>query len=470
MTYRTICFDHQATRKLTGKFEGTNDRLAIVWHSNETHNAIGMIEMPDKTAESQSLAIRTNCDTFGIEDEQVVGVTCDNAATNVGIRRGTCVLLEHALNKSLLRLMCRHHILEIVIKDVYHHLFSSDTPNNLFFPLLKERWADLREQDFPFTPFNPYSFIGDIDFGTHDQFESLKNRALIELRAHSRNGNIRDDYREVTLLALKFFGEVQIITKGNQVKFRTLINPSNARFMATIIQGLECYLFRESFDWDADSVMQRNLMRFCAFASLIYIRYWNRCSILFDAPRNDLNFLQELQEYKLFDEAVANIAIAAFNRHLHYLGEELAPLSLFSEKVSNQEKNDIAEKLVATFDKIMPPRGLNASNSNHIAYNDGNHDQNHDWRAKSVADFIGNRSLFFFEVMNLPRNFLRSDANGWKRNREYISAKRNIKRALICINDASERVISNCKNKFSKQRCRKESTFRQNMLSLNIIS
>ena len=59
-----------------------------------------------------------------------------------------------------------------------------------------------------------------------------------------------------------------------------------------------------------------------------------------------------------------------------------------------------------------------------------------------------------------------SDANEWKKQPSYISAKKTVQNALICINDASERVISNSKVKFNKQRCRKESSFRQNMLNL----
>lgn len=67
-SYGTICFDHQATRKLTGKYEGNSHRLAIVWYSNEIHNIIGMPEIPNKTAGSQVVAIRQIFEDFGIED------------------------------------------------------------------------------------------------------------------------------------------------------------------------------------------------------------------------------------------------------------------------------------------------------------------------------------------------------------------------------------------------------------------
>lgn len=469
-TFGTICFDHQATRRIAGKYEGTSHRLAIVWYSNQAHNAIGMPEMPDKTAESQAEAIKNTCEEYGVESRQAVAFGCDNEITNVGIHAGTCVLVERFFNKSLLRLMCRHHILELIIKSVYDLLFGAETQRNVFFVILQRRWSHLREANFPFNAFNETSFTEDMDPGTHQEFEALMNRALNDLRAHALSKKVRDDYREVTLLALNFLGEIRETTKTNQVKFRTLINPSHARFMASIIQGLECYLFRRSIDWTEREEMKHNIMRFSTFSALIYIRYWNRSSNLFDAPSNDLDLLQELQTYKLIDRPVAIAALNAFNRHLNYMGEELSPLSIFSEKTSIQEKNLIAGKLLLTENKITPIRGTKVDNQicNHIAYCSGRTDGDYDWSSISVIDLVGDRSQFFFDTLNLPRSFLRLDASQWKINRDYIRAKQNVQNALMCINDGSERVISNCKNKFNKQRCRKETSFRQNILNLHI--
>lgn len=348
-SFGTICFDHQNMQKISGKYEGTSHRLAIVWHSKSVYNVVGIEGMLDKTAESQVQAIGRACQNFNIEEEQIVGLTCDNENTNTGVRRGTCVLLEIALNKSLLRLMCRRHILEIVIKDVYHHLFNSDTPNNIFYNMLKEIWGGLREASFPFREFNEDSFTEEMDLGTYNAFEELKNKAILELISHSQSKLVRDDYREITLVALKFFGYDKNSRKANEVKFRTIINPSMARFMAVAIQGIECYLFRRSINWDERQEMKYNIKRFSTFVALIYVRYWNRCTNLFDAPFNDLSFLQELQTYQMIDEPVANVAMSAFCRHLNYMSEELTPLCLFSEKVSVDEKNQISAKLRASF-------------------------------------------------------------------------------------------------------------------------
>lgn len=65
--------------------------------------------------------------------------------------------------------------------------------------------------------------------------------------------------------------------------------------------------------------------------------------------------------------------------------------------------------------------------------------------------------------MNFGRNFLRLNANQWDSDFEYQAAKKTINNTVVCVNDATERVISNCKKKYNSQRCRKESSFRQNI-------
>ena len=47
------------------------------------------------------------------------------------------------------------------------------------------------------------------------------------------------------------------------------------------------------------------------------------------------------------DAGVAESALTALRRHLWYLTEELVVLSLFSNKVSDDQKEKIAEKLIS---------------------------------------------------------------------------------------------------------------------------
>lgn len=456
----SVCFDHHSMKQLSGKFMPKEHRLAIVWHSNSKDKLISIDKMRNKTAASQAALILRSLEFFGLENHAVAAV-CDNERTNTGIDNGTCVVLEDLLDRYLLRTMCKHHIYEIVVKDVYGYLFSSSAPTNLFHPILVEKWSELKQSDFPFIGFGDEldeDFV-DLDENQVETYEYFKEIAVQQLETHSTQLFLRDDYKEITKVSLKFLtSQRENLTKSNQTQFDGLQNPSNARFMATSIQALKCFLFRHHLNWDSNERMKisENLPRFCLFLSLMYVRYWNRSNIVFDAGINDLKFLQELEDYADLDHGTSHVAIEALSRHLYYLSEELIVLFLFSDKASISEKNRFAARLLQ-IDDDMPERDLR---SNHIKYN-GNVT---DWRRKQITDFIGQRSLFLFRALDISLDFLNIDAEQWSSNALYCSGKAKISATLICVNDNTERVISACKNKYKRQRCKNESSFNRSMI------
>lgn len=457
-SFGTICFDHHLMKQLNGKFRKKEDRLVILWHSDDKDRLISIEKINNKSGLSQMRAIVAACESFNIRSRQIVALSCDNENTNTGTESGTCILLEYELMKYILRLMCRHHIYEIVLKAVYRYLFISETPVNLFHSILVDMWSYIKDRNFPFDGFNENDeeMMGFTD-ESYFVYETFKERAIIELKGHSNHPFVRDDYAEITNVSLKFLTGVRTnLTKANQVQFRTLQNPSNARFMSSAIQGLQCFLFRNNLDWEGRETVISQLPRFCIFLTLIYVRYWNRSNSLFDAGINDLNILKELEEYKIIDNELANIAIDALSRHLYYLSEELIVLCLFSDKLSASCKSEIATKL-SQLNVELPERNLR---SNHIKFN-GNVE---DWRERELIDFVGERSLFLFQLLDIQYTFLNLDATHWATNIEYLDAKRKISASIVCVNDCAERAISASKMKYKRQRCRNEISFRRSMI------
>lgn len=121
------------------------------------------------------------------------------------------------------------------------------------------------------------------------------------------------------------------------------------------------------------------------------------------------------------------------------------------------------EKLNVFLDQMMPPRMNANQNSNHISYVGDIDCSSNVLNTLNLVDLIGERSPYIFSIMKLGRNFLRLDADHWHNDCEYQAAKKTVNNTLVCVNDATERVISNCKRKYKSQRCRKESSFRQNI-------
>lgn len=464
--FGTICFDHQKMQELSNKFATQKDRLGIVWHSEDRDRIIAVKEMPNKAGLSQAVAILESCDEFDIVNDQIVAVSCDNATTNVGYKTGTCALVEDKLQKPLLRLMCNHHITEIVIKDVYHHLFSTDTPNNLFYPILKEQWMQLREENFPYAPFEEQTYTENL-FGLEQEiFDELKENALASMRNQLASPSIRDDYKELNILGMKFFGERFNYKKRNQVKFYALINPSNARFMGTAIQALKAYLFRDSLDWNspAREKIRQDLEVFVIFIVLIYIPLWNGSNILFDAAVNTIECLKKLEKLSHLYLQIASVAKVALCRHLSYLSEELSPLAIFSNKISCEEKNEITAKLMQ-FDSVnLPPRKIGPNeHSNHIAYSENI--EFGELERLDISKLIGGRSHYLFNIMKINTDFLRCDAETWSTNNQYLNARNIISKSLICVNDNSERVFAASKHRITRQRCKKNDSYIRSMFA-----
>ena len=81
------------------------------------------------------------------------------------------------------------------------------------------------------------------------------------------------------------------------------------------------------------------------FAVFCYVPRWITALIPSSASQNDLNFLKRLETYKNTDKVCSDAAIRAFQNHLWYLTEELSVLGLYSNNVSPQVKEKMAQKL-----------------------------------------------------------------------------------------------------------------------------
>lgn len=139
---------------------------------------------------------------------------------------------------------------------------------------------------------------------------------------------------------------------------------SNARWMQRAIDAFKAYLFREKLDLNEDEELIRQLERFCTFVAVIYVKYWNRCTNAIDAGYNDFSLLKDLEVYMEYDTEIAQTAKERFHPHLYYFGEELIPLSLFSAKVSNEEKKQMRDKLLSYANSIMRGRTIDSCKYN----------------------------------------------------------------------------------------------------------
>ena len=116
-----------------------------------------------------------------------------------------------------------------------------------------------------------------------------------------------------------------------------------ARWMAKLIYCLKIYLFRSQFKLTKKEIT--GLQQFNLFIVTVYIKAWFTCPSTASAPRQDLEMLSQLLEYKKVNEQVASAALTTFRRHLWYLSEQLVGLAFFDDEVTDEMKVQIVSAL-----------------------------------------------------------------------------------------------------------------------------
>lgn len=116
------------------------------------------------------------------------------------------------------------------------------------------------------------------------------------------------------------------------------------RWMAKVNYCMKIYLFRNEFKLSASE--KKNLFEFCVFAAHVYVPAWIACPVASDAPVNDLMLFRRIKQYAEINKVVSQAALNKLLNHTWYLGSEMVPLSLFSSKVSDEEKKLIVDSMI----------------------------------------------------------------------------------------------------------------------------
>ena len=73
----------------------------------------------------------------------------DTTALNTDRTNGACRRLENLLRRNLLYFACRHHILELVIGEVFNVLFGAHKgPNILLFQRFRTFWPNINKHHY----------------------------------------------------------------------------------------------------------------------------------------------------------------------------------------------------------------------------------------------------------------------------------------------------------------------------------
>lgn len=430
-----IHFDGKTYKKLNKRHLGSEERIVVVCHNEHGDIALGLFAVDSKAAVNCVPPILEAIQKYNLR-HRLVGLVCDTEAVNTGRWTGVCASIENALKMLLLHLMCRHHVLEVVLKEVFHEVFGvSRAPRIDTFDVLIANWEFIQQ--------NHYMPIDHIKL-QHPLIERLAGEAKQLIGKHAREHHFRNDYNELNDLVLKFLG----IKTGKS--FHVPGATSNARWMVRAIYAIKLYLFRSQIGLDPD--FELCLERFCLFVSLTYVKYWNQARNAADAPFNDMSLLKEMDYYSQIDGPIAAAALNAFQRHLWYLSDELITLALFSDKVSHEEKFNMILMMI-------PIVSIRTQNSiKHV-------DPIDDFQNLELHQFISPRSRFLFQLLDIDNSFLSVDTADWNDNQEYRIAKKKIHDLIVVVNDCSERTLQLGANIIDNQRVQSDAKLQEFIIS-----
>lgn len=401
------------------------ERLAVVLSQESGMQLLGIPKIENSTGEVMAEGVYSALIDWNAIDD-IVAVSFDTTSSNTGRDNGAIAFLERSLGKTLLKLACRHHIFEIILKAVFDTKFGTTSgPVVLIFQRFRDQWSKIDQ-----TKFTP---------GIHDQkindiLDVVKadiiNFCQDELK---RKHAPRDDYKELLDLTIIFLGGYK---SKKKINFRQPGPMHHARWMAKAIYCLKIFMFASQFNLRNHEL---NALRdVCLFVVKFYVKIWFQCTKPLQAPRLDLQFMKDILAYRSIDRETSSVVLKKFRTQSWYLSEELIALAFFDVDVSIEEKKIMVQTFkeqseqsepdeTTIFRLIIPPSQLENINNYYL------------------HNFITENTRIFFTRYNIPIDFFEIDPSEWQSHEEYKRAQSMLEKIQV-VNDHAERAINLIKN------------------------
>lgn len=255
------------------------ERLAVFVTGENISKQLGIPKIPNGTGESQSEAVYNLISEWNIK-ENIKFICFDTTASNTGVHKGACKLLEKKLKKKLIWLACRHHSMDLLVAKVFSLTVEESTsgPEIQLFQKFKGLWSNIEQQNFS-------AGVNGIQFYKNIKFE--KNNLLTFITQHINVLQPRADYKELLQLCSIFLGKTI-----ENYKFKTPGAMHRARWMSKIIYCIKIFLFRSQLNLDEKII--NGVRDFLIFVFKVYITAWFTSTNAICASANDLILLKKI--------------------------------------------------------------------------------------------------------------------------------------------------------------------------------
>lgn len=374
---------------------------------------------------------------------RVQGFSFDTTASNTGRLTGASHALEQLMERNVLYLPCRHHIYELVLREVFEIKFGkTSAPGVLIFDRFKDRWDEVKTKAYT-------AGIEDDEVAKRIPVAmQMKIRDLC--KAQLNENQPRRDYEEFLQLILLFLGE-----DLGKFSVRSPGPISHARWMAKAIYSLKMFLYRKHFKMTAREL--NGLRDVCIFIVLRYAKAWFRCDRAEEAPNQDLDFIKSIAEYAAIDKELSKNVLSKFDGrdgHTWYLSDEAVALAFFDSNVKKKTKFKMVKALRAASgesEESEEDDGSSVAEYDTSSDEDGEEDQepappagvirhsgvkklsmkltdiNDEFMKKDLSSFVTSNTIKFFDRFGLSQDFLNKPPAVWDDLDDYKEALKIVK-------------------------------------------
>ena len=249
-------FDGKLLPNSNGRMEELVDRMPIVVSGVNMEKLLEIPKLPTSTGEMMGNAVVQALREWTGVTEWLAGLCFDTTSSNTGIHTGAITVIQRMLDRHLLFLACRHHILEILSSAVFDNFFKSSGPQISLFSRFKEQWKFIDTTKYSAIDV-PITKTGLTD-NEEEWFRSRKDEVISFLQNFLHHDTQpRQDYLEFVKLSLIMMN----CPTESPVHFSPPGAYHRARWMAKGIYCLKIYLFREQFKLTAHETQA--LRRIC---------------------------------------------------------------------------------------------------------------------------------------------------------------------------------------------------------------
>ena len=411
-----VHWDGKLLPDLSGKDQV--DRIAILVTAGGREHLLGVPKIPRSTGTAQGEAVLKAITEAQLQT-RVQGLVFDTTASNTGLYEGACVKIQEGLGRELLWVPCRHHVLEVVMGDVFKSSYGpSRGPNIPLFVRFRDRWSLIDQSSW-----SSAMKKDSLHVLLTGELSEHRGRALHELKSALEKGtHPREDYEELIWLSYLFLGG----NLGKDYRFRAPGAFHHARWMAKGIYALKVFLFRGQVKLTAYELQA--MEDISLFVALLYATKWNEAMVPQRAPLNDLLFMRDLSR-GIPKPEVADIALKAFRRHLWYVSEDLVALSFMDERISNEEKKAMVRNLFR-----RERKGLKRLDGKRFSPDIDLEDLVTSKTRRALHSLLPGRDE---EVETL----LEKSPETWETEATFLDMKRNVSQMKV-VNDAAERGVA----------------------------